>query len=64
MIPNFDELFGNNGGPVEPNADIRGAAILMFEFYTAYVGAGFTPEQAMQLCNATLAATIASQRDK
>lgn len=35
--------------PVEPHADMRQAATIAYQMYTAYCDAGFTPTQALDL---------------
>jgi hypothetical protein len=40
---------------IEPHADIRKAANVTFEIYTAFRQAGFTDEQAFQLARDILA---------
>jgi hypothetical protein len=41
---------------VEPPAEIRQLAGMIFATYTAYIEAGFTEEQAMRLITASIAA--------
>lgn len=55
----FDRLFGT--GPTEPGSDARQNAANLFEHYAAYIQAGFTPAQSMQLLTTTLRAVIAAQ---
>lgn len=43
---------------VEPHSDIRQGAATFFQFYTAYVQAGFTPDQAMDLVKTLLQTQI------
>lgn len=48
-------------GPIEPGSDARQGAASLYENYTAYVQAGFTPPQAMQIVTTILSAVIAAQ---
>lgn len=50
----FESLFGGKA-PIEPNAEMRSGAGILFEFYTANLEAGFTPVQAMQVLIAYIA---------
>lgn len=42
------------GGKVEPSADQRGMANMLFGQYTAFVEAGFSEDQAFDLINSIL----------
>lgn len=55
------EHFPYSRGPVEPGGDVRSSATAMFQQYAAYLQAGFTPGQAMDLLTTALAAVIAAQ---
>lgn len=52
----FNEESKNSSAPtnttnfVEPSADMRAAATMLFQMYTAYIQAGFTEIQATQMC--------------
>lgn len=48
----------HNFGPVEPHADIRQAATVWFQIYTACVDAGFNPEQAMEIVTTLIEAHV------
>lgn len=49
-----DGLFGNSAIPIEPNADMRGAAVAIRQIFLSYTQAGFTEPQALQLTISTL----------
>lgn len=48
----------------EPSADARGLAGQMMNFYSGFVGAGFTEQQAMGLVGQILSATILANARK
>jgi hypothetical protein len=51
-------------GPVEPHADIRAAAATMFQIYVAYVEAGFTTDQAMDIVKTIIQTQIIAASGK
>lgn len=54
----FMYVTNNVSNAFEPSSDARVQATSMFEQYTAYVQAGFTPVQAFQFCATMLAAAV------
>jgi hypothetical protein len=46
---NFSDIFGTEKIVVEPTADQRDGAIQMYQLRQAWIDAGFTPAEAMQL---------------
>lgn len=51
-------LFGTGSTPVEPNPDQRRQANQIYELYSSYVQAGFTPDQAMTIITEVMKAHI------
>lgn len=59
---NFDSLADfTAGSPVEPSSDARQLAMVMFDFYSAYVAAGFTEAQAMTIVQTMICANAKGQ---
>jgi hypothetical protein len=48
---------------IEPSADLRNVAAGVYELYTAYLMAGFTESQAMELIKVQVAAMVRNAKD-
>ncbi|MFE7485447.1 hypothetical protein [Streptomyces sp. NPDC057552] len=44
--------------PTDPMTELAAAAVQLHEMYQAYVGAGFTEQQALELTKAVIVANI------
>ena len=61
----FDEFWNNpEGGPREPSAAIRQGASTLHEFYNAFVSAGFSKPEALQLIMGIMAAAGAQGQEE
>jgi len=53
----FESMFGK----IEPNADLLRGAGIVFQQYTAYLDAGFTPAQSMQMVTTIMSTMLRIQ---
>lgn len=50
-------------GPVEPPADLRAAAKMMFQMFTSLVQEGFSEKQALDILGSFMTGDIAGKQD-
>lgn len=59
----LESLFGVNGGNPPGLSPMLLAAVQLHEFYRAYIEAGFTPSESMEIVKTMITAMLGNDRD-